>query len=403
MQKQVTIVGVGPGSRLHMTTAVQRAVEQAGLLLGAPRLLELFPELPCKKQAAVLAAELAQLVEQAEEEAICILMSGDTGFYSGAKRLVPLLSKYQPNILPGIGSLPYLCARIAVSWEDVTPISAHGRQVNVPAVVAAHEKTFFLTDGVTTAGAISRILTENGLGDCRVTVGSRLSYPDEQIVTDTAQKLQAREFDALCVVLVERAQNPLWDYATGGIPDHLFVRGSVPMTKQEVRAVSVAKLRVRESDIVYDVGAGTGSVSVELALMARRGCVYAIEKNPEAWELILQNRRKFGAFSIALVQGTAPAALAELSPPNAAFLGGSGGELEEILRVLYQKNPQVRVVINAVTVETVERALRLLNGMGFQDVQAVQLAVTRTETAGKSHLLRAQNPVFVISGQGAGV
>lgn len=403
MQKQITIVGVGPGSRTQLTAAAWQAIQQAGLLLGAPRLLELFPELPCKKQAAVLSAKLAQLVEQAEEQRICILMSGDTGFYSGAKRLLALLSYHQPSLLPGIGSLPYLCARIATAWEDVTPISAHGRQVNIAAAVAAHEKTFFLTDGVTTAGVICRTLTENGLGDCRVTVGSRLSYPDECIVTDTAQNLQAQEFDALCVVLVERVQNPLWDYATGGIPDDLFVRGSVPMTKEEVRAVSVAKLRVRETDVIYDVGAGTGSVSVELALMASLGCVYAIEKNPEACELILQNRRKFGAFAIKLVQGTAPAALAELPPPDAVFIGGSGGELEEILRVLYQKNSQVRVVINAVTVETVERALRLLNGMGFHDVQAVQLAITRTEPAGKSHLLRAQNPVFVISGQGAGV
>ena len=401
MEKQITIIGVGPGSVEHLTSEALLAVRQAKLLIGARRLLESFDHPPEQKFEAILADEIAEIIQNSRYDQICVLMSGDPGFYSGTKRLYPFLKGHRVRVLCGIGSLQYLCAQIPIPWDDVFPVSAHGRKVNISALAAAHEKTFFLTGGGTTVQSLCCELTQNGLGNFLVTAGSRLSYPDERMVMGLASQLAEAEFDPLSAVLVQRTALPLWPYTTGGIPDNLFLRGTVPMTKEEVRAVTLSKLRVQKDDILYDIGAGTGSVSVEMALTAPMGQVYAIERNPEALDLIAQNRLKFGAFAIQIVAGSAPEVLEELPAPTAVFIGGSSGKLEPILRALMQKNPRVRVVINAVTVETLEKSLRLLSQLGFQGTQAVQLAVTRTECIGKSHLMRAQNPVFLISGQGA--
>ncbi len=402
MDKQVFIIGAGPGAREHLTLCAHEAIHSAGLLIGAPRLLEGFADLPCEKYPCVRPGDIARRVAESETSAIAVLLSGDVGFHSGAKLLLEQLAGREVKVLPGIGSLQYFCARLHTPWEDVHTVSAHGKAVNIAAHAAAHPRSFFLTGGEATAQSLCAALTDCGMGDARVSVGSRLSYPDEAIFTGTAAEAARRSFDPLSVVLVERASLPRWPYATGGIPDHLFIRGEVPMTKAEVRAVSLAKLGLRRGDTVYDVGAGTGSVSVEAACCAPDGRVYAIEHNPQALALIEKNRAAFGAFNIEVIAGKAPDALAGLPAPDAVFVGGSGGNLAEILQTVAQKNPAVRVVVNAITLQTLTAAMSGLEALGFTGIEAVQIGVSRLGGQGGSRMLLAQNPVFIISGQGAG-
>lgn len=168
------------------------------------------------------------------------------------------------------------------------------------------------------------------------------------------------------------------------------------MTKSEVRAVSLSKLEISENSVVYDIGAGTGSVAVEAALAARRGAVYAVERNEEALGLIAANRDCLGADTLTLVPGEAPEALLGLPAPTHAFIGGSGGHMEEIVDVLLEKNPAVRVVINVIALESLSRVLAVTAARGIE-AEFVSVQVARAETAGRFHMMKAENPVYVIS------
>ena len=190
------------------------------------------------------------------------------------------------------------------------------------------------------------------------------------------------------MLLVENFDVP--HFRTPGFPDESFIRGQVPMTKQEVRAAALAKLAVKPADILWDVGAGTGSVSVELALAAPKGHVYAVECDPDACALIRQNRAKFQTYNLTLIEGRAPDALADLPAPDAVFIEG-------VLDAVLAKNPDARICISAIALETLSAAAAALTARGLA-AEVVQLAVSRTKQAGRLHLLMANNPIFLITG-----
>lgn len=181
--------------------------------------------------------------------------------------------------------------------------------------------------------------------------------------------------------------------------DEWFIRGKVPMTKSEVRAVSISKLELTEDAVLYDIGAGTGSVGIEAALSVPRGQVYAIEQKKEAAELILQNKEKFQVNNLVLVEGSAPEALEDLPAPSHAFVGGSSGHMEEIVELLLQKNPKIRMVFNAIALETVGEILNVLKKRGLEH-EVVSVQVSRAIQAGQYHMMQGQNPIYVISAGG---
>lgn len=181
--------------------------------------------------------------------------------------------------------------------------------------------------------------------------------------------------------------------------DEWFIRGKVPMTKSEVRAVSISKLELTEEAVLYDIGAGTGSVGIEAALSVPRGQVYAIEQKKEAAELILQNKEKFQVNNLVLVEGSAPEALEDLPAPSHAFVGGSSGHMEEIVELLLQKNPKIRMVFNAIALETVGEILNVLKKRGLEH-EVVSVQVSRAIQAGQYHMMQGQNPIYVISAGG---
>ena len=193
----------------------------------------------------------------------------------------------------------------------------------------------------------------------------------------------------------------LWPYTTPGIPDHLFQRGHVPMTKEEVRTITMAKARLAPGQIIWDVGSGTGSLAVEAALLTPGGTVLAIEHNPEAIALIKSNATAFKAVNITVIAGEAPEALLDLPAPDRVLIGGSGGKLEAIADLIENKiRPGGRVVINAITLETLSTAMRLFKPCW--QVEVVQVCITRTKAVGNSNLLSSLNPVFVIAASKGG-
>ncbi len=400
MSGKLTLIGIGMGNPDTLTIAAKRAVEEAEVLIGAARLLEAFSGLSAERIPAVRAEDVAEAVRIHEEKNVAVLYSGDTGFYSGAESLYPLLEDREYDVLPGMSSLQYLCAKAHTAWQDVCCVSVHGREADCTGEVQSHEKVFFLTGGNRRVQDVCRELADRGMGELTAFAGERLSYSDERMVRGAVGELAEMSFSDLSVLLVENDRPIHAEAALPGIPDEAFLRGGTPMTKAEVRAVCLSKLRLTPSCTVWDVGAGTGSVSVECALTAAKGRVLAVERDGEALSLLEQNREKFGAWNMEIITGEAPQVLEELPRPDRVFVGGSGGSLEGILRLALQKNPAARIVVTAVTLETLAEAVRCFELLGLEGTEIAELAVAKARLAGSYHLMQAHNPVYFLSGEG---
>lgn len=397
---QISLVGIGMGNLSGQTLEAREAIASADLLIGAKRLLDEIDS-AAEKRCALAVSEIAELISQSRARKVCVVCSGDTGFYSLATALREALRPLPVTTICGITTVQYLAARLGRAWQNAALISAHGRDCNILGEVLAHEEAFFLTGGAITPVSIIEALCEAGLCDAEIAIGERLSYPEERVIQGTAEALRGQTFDSLSAVWVScpRSRYP---YCTGGIDDGDFLRGGTPMTKQEVRAAALAKLRIRPGETLYDVGAGTGSVSVEIALASPYNKVFAIETEQDAYELICRNRLHFGAYNLTPIHGRAPEALAPLPVPDAVFIGGSKGEMGEILAAVLEKNPAVRVVASAIAMETVAEAFSLCREK-LKNLQVTQLSVSRSQTVGSHQMLKAQNPIFLFCGEGAGV
>ena len=395
----ITLVGIGMGNANTLTLEAQNAIEAAQLVLGAQRMLDSVQTDAVRKKA-ILTEDILRIVGETDAEKICVLCSGDTGFYSLATALRTALQGHTVTTLCGITTVQYLAAKLGRPWQNAALVSAHGKNCNVLGHVLANEEVFFLTGGAITPLHIVKTLCDAGMGDANIAVGENLSYANEKITQDNAENLRDKKFGALSAVWVTRGKKSVYPYCTGGIADDLFLRAEVPMTKQEVRAAVLSKLCIRAGETLYDVGTGTGSVAVEMALASPFNTVYAVEINPAAYDLMCKNRARFGAYNIVPVQGGAPDALCNLPAPDAVFIGGSKGNLSEIVQTVLQKNAAARFVISAIAVETLAEAVRVGKDM-LTDVEITQIAVSRTCAVGNYHMLTAQNPIFLISGRGA--
>lgn len=411
--RKVTIIGAGPGNPDLLSRAALDAIDIADVVIGAHRTLagiDVPPDV-VRCELVKTADIVAALTDAASWQRAVVVMTGDVGLFSGARRLVEALSgdaQVDVRVIPGISSASYLAARLARPWQDWRFASAHGVACDIVAEAERAGELFLVTSGGEDPSRLSGELVQAGFGDARVTVAERLSYPDERITCATASEIAGQTFDDLNVMLIEFAggagspASSRWPYASSGIPDELFIRGDVPMTKQEVRAVALAKLRLTATDTVWDVGAGTGSVSIEAALVARAGSVWAVERNAAGVRLIRENADAFGCGNVHAVPGVAPEALAKLPVPDAVFVGGSAGELPSIVEAALEKNSQVRLCVPCVTVETLTEACALLSGSRFKGFEACQVSAARAEAVGSHHLMKAQNPVFLVSARGAG-
>ena len=393
---KITLVGMGSGTPGSLTVQGLNALREAELIIGARRLLESLPD-GCTGNRAPLykIEEICALLRTTEAAYVAVAYSGDTGFYSGASALCRALDAagLPYMVCPGLSSVQLLAAALGRPWQDWKLVSAHGCACTPALVCSADTPTFFLTGGSETPATLCEKLTQSSCGNVQATVGENLGTAAQRLVRGTAQELARQEFAALSVLLVEPC--PALQRRVPGLPDEAFIRGKTPMTKQEVRAAVLAKLAVRPGDILWDVGAGTGSVSVEMAQAAPAGQVYAAECDTDACELIRRNRAKFHAENLHLTAGKAPEVLANWPAPDAVFIGGSKGNLAAIMDAALAANPAVRLCISAIALETLQQAIAALAAHGLS-AQVTQIAVSRSKAAGSLHLLMANNPVFLI-------
>lgn len=395
----VTLIGMGSGQPENLTLQGLAALRQADLILGARRLLAVLPAGCTENRAAAYRPdEVAELLQTSGAENAVLVYSGDTGFYSGASSMMEKLEALgvRARVLPGLSSIQLLAAALGRPWQGWNLVSAHGRTCDPVAECMQGRPTFFLTGGSEDPATLCAQLAAEGFGDVQGVVGQCLGTPEEKLFRGSVKELAAGRFNSLSVLLVEAAE--VLPRRAPGLPDEAFERGDVPMTKQEVRAAVLAKLAVRPEDILWDVGAGTGSVSVELALAAPRGRVYAVECRPEGCALIKANREKFRTRNLVLVEGLAPAALSDLPAPDAVFIGGSKGSLAAIVDAALDKNPDARICVSAIVLESLSAAVAALTAKG-RTVQVSQIAVSRARAVGGLHLMMAQNPIYLITGE----
>ena len=395
----VTLIGMGSGQPENLTLQGLAALRQADLILGARRLLAVLPAGCTENRAAAYRPdEVAELLQTSGAENAVLVYSGDTGFYSGASSMMEKLEALgvRARVLPGLSSIQLLAAALGRPWQEWNLVSAHGRTCDPVAECMQGRPTFFLTGGSEDPATLCAQLAAEGFGDVQGVVGQCLGTPEEKLFRGSVKELAAGRFNSLSVLLVEAAE--VLPRRAPGLPDEAFERGDVPMTKQEVRAAVLAKLAVRPEDILWDVGAGTGSVSVELALAAPRGRVYAVECRPEGCALIKANREKFRTRNLVLVEGLAPAALSDLPAPDAVFIGGSKGSLAAIVDTALDKNPDARICVSAIALESLSAAVAALTAKG-RTVQVSQIAVSRAKAVGGLHLMMAQNPIYLITGE----
>lgn len=396
VRPRVDLVGIGPGGAGGMTGEARQAIREADCLIGARRMLEAVRETGQTVCEAVAPEDILRCIRERQgTRRFAVVLSGDTGFFSGARRLLPLLKDCETRVLPGLSSMQVLCARLGTSYEDVVPVSLHGRDVDIVPDVARHRRVFALVGGPEGAAELCRALKAVGLERVRVTVGERLGYPEERLTAGTAAELAERTFDPLSAVLIENENARPF---VPGLPDDAFQRGeAVPMTKREVRCCALSHLALTAEAVCWDVGAGTGSVSIEMALLARKGRVYAVEKNENALALLAENRKKFHVSNLEIVPGRAPEACRELPVPTHVFIGGSTGGLRDIVALVLEKNPNVRLVLTAVTLESVAEMERLIKEFDFTDADITCLNVSRARELGAYHLMTAQNPVYLFT------
>lgn len=397
MKPVLTIIGGGMGDPALLTHAARQAILGAERVFAASRLADSLGGLRPGIQPGTV-AEISHALAQQPADAV-VLVSGDAGFFSLSSLLTRQLAEvYHIQVLNGLSSLQYLCGRRNIPYSDVKIVSLHGREGGLAGPISYHSKVFALTGGKQSVAGILSELCGLGLGFVTVTVGENLSQPGERITTGTAHQLHTKEFGALAVMLVE---NPRPATPFRRLRDEDFVRGGVPMTKEAVRALTVDRLEVAPGNIVWDIGAGTGSVSIALAQAACDGMVYAVEREREGVELIHANKAKLGVYNLAVVEALAPDGLEHLPLPDRVLIGGSGGRMEDILDWLTARSHGFTLCLNAVTLDSLSGGVAALERRGFADIEVECVNIAKAKTVGGYRMMLAHNPVHLISGRWA--
>ena len=402
------IISVGPGEAVLLTDDAKQAMDRADAVWCAARHAVLVPPEKARPLSPLEGAiEQMRLSSDAGQSA-AVLVSGDAGLYSLLEMLKRKIGGEYLRVHPGVSALQLFAARLGVSWQDAKILSAHGRALSESALchaVRTHRQTFCFLDAAHNPAWVRESLNLGGLENVRLFVGERLSYPDER----TEAYDPDATYDPLCMAYIENdapesgtvipAGTALYAPESGlppvGLSDEAFIHGKTPMTKRDVRALVVSALHLKPNGVVWDIGAGTGSVSVECARQCPLGEVYAVEMKDEALDLIRRNAERFHALNLRVVPGRALEVLSALPAPDAVFLGGTTGTAEAIVELLRGLQRPIRLVATAVTMESAQALLRLMRPM--VDFEARQVAVSALESVGRYTMFKAENPVFIFS------
>jgi len=404
-RRAVTVVGIGDDGCAGLTARARGAIAEAQVLVGGERHLAFFPDLDVERLAlrGGLGATLDRVATLAEDRNVCVLASGDPLFFGVGAQVIARLGAEHVEVIPNPSSVQLAFARAGLSWDDAVILSVHGRSLHgLTARLRRVRKVAVLTDEERSPARIAAHLAEHGDGGWRAWVCERLGGPGERIRALALDEVAALDDVApLNVLLLVRA-DPAWrpPPAIPYLREERFAK-RVPklglITKREVRLLSIAALQLAPDAVVWDVGAGSGSLAIEAGLLAPDGEVHAVEIDPECVAMCHENVRAHGADNVHVVAGRAPEALAALPDPDAVFVGGSKGSMAEIVAVaLARLRPGGRLVVNAITLDNAAEVYQALRGRGLTpEVTLVQ--VSRAEPLARYLRYEALSPIQIFA------
>ncbi len=412
---RLTVAGIGPGEADYILPAVIKKMKKAHTVIAAKRILPVLKKL-CQdvnseadsensKPVFLAMGKIKDTLEQIGEilskgQDVVMAVSGDPLMYSLYRTICndPISEGWEVDLIPGVGSLQMLGAAFGETMEEALIISVHGRAKTAGSIalaVAENPKVFFLCSKEQGPAWLSQIMLDYHMDHVTVCAGANLSYEDELLESGTPEEMVQKEFPSLCVAMIKNPE-PHQIVRPCFLSDEDFERDKTPMTKEEIRVLILHKMKLHPDDIVWDIGAGTGSVSIECARQVPFGTVHSVERNEAAVKLIYKNKEKFSADNLFIYEGDAAKTACTLPEPDKVFIGGSGKELSQILETIAAFPKKIKVVISAVTIETIAEANELL-GKYDTDFDVIQATVGRGRKIGSYHIMDTNNPVMIFT------
>jgi precorrin-6Y C5,15-methyltransferase (decarboxylating) len=406
---KVYIVGVGSDGLAGLTARARELLLSAELVLGSDNALALLPEL--KTEHYRIGPDLQEVVRLLEgqlgRKRMVIVGGGDPLFYGVARYLCDRLGKDRFEVLPHVSSMQLAFARVKESWEEafLTNLATHPLDSVIDRIRTAETVGLF-TSEEDNPPAIARQLMARGLDYFKAYVCENLGAPDERVTQGELADIQEMEFAPLNVMILKRKpgrpdqQRGPGRFRRFGNPDDVFAQSrpqSGLITQAEVRAIGLALLDIQPASVVWDIGAGSGSVAIEAAQLAHPGMVYAIEQEVADYHLIVANAQTFGVGNLTAVHGTAPAVFAGLPAPDAVFVGGTGKEVARLLEAAYAVlRPAGHMVVNVATLEAISATYAVLKRLAAK-VGVLLVNIARGTEQLETLRFEAVNPTFLLS------
>ncbi len=401
MKRPIWVIGLGLGNHQDLSATAREILERAQVLIGGRRLIAGFENHPADKIVigSNLGEILARVAARDPGEEIVILASGDPGFHGIAGTLLKHFPPEEIRILPHISSLQASFAKAGIVWNDTVFTSAHAHSLaEIVGWAKRVPKLGILTDPANTPSTIAKTLLAAEIEDCRAIVGENLGAADERLVETQLSTLVGQEFAPLNVMLLIQAAD--WQPWPVFSPrrDDAYAHRCGLITKADLRALSLTRLNIRPTDTLWDIGAGSGAVSIEMAELAWQGTVFAVEKDPQNIEFTRKNRKSFNTLNLEVIAGEAPESLAGLPAPQGVFIGGSGGKLAEIMAHIHEHAaPGCRVVANFATLENLNLGYATMKPLGWKP-QYSQINIAHSKAIAAMTRLEPLNPVFILEG-----
>jgi len=396
---RIHVVGLGV-DHTGLAPAISKRIETAHVLVGGDRLLALYQDHPGVKIPirSPIDDVIARIRRELTSHEVTVLADGDPGFFGIGRQLVDAFGKASVVLYPNVTTLQVAASLMKIPWHDITVVSLHGRREMQPLfrALVRNDRVAVFTDSNFNPARVADDLLRRGVDAFRMQVLEDLGTPSEKTGSFALEEAAKRVFSPLSFIILERirkAEVPL----CLGLHDDLYAHAKGLITKREIRAASLSALEIRPTHIVWDLGAGSGSVAVESSLLAYEGNVLAVEKDPERIQLLRENIRRTGAYGVEIIQGEAPQCLAMLPDPDRVFMGGGMGKGNGVLEEAANRlRPAGRIVLNLVLMGSLNRAMKYLQARQW-DVSMTQIQVCRSTTTAGDQRLEALNPVYILS------